>query len=185
MKLFAMAAASLGASMVFVVISQLVVPEIAGFAEAWSSLAIVSIPIAMTFAILRYRLYDIDLIINRALVYGALSGVLALVYLGGVVLLQQLLAPLTADSDAAIAASTLAVAGLFRPLRAGIQRFIDRRFYRRKYDAAETLADFAVRLRNQVDLDALKTELIGAAASTFQPAHASVWLKPAELGDIR
>ena len=185
MKFFALAAASLGGSMVLVVFSQLLVPQLAEFAEIWSSLAILSVPVAMTFAILRYRLYDIDLIINRAIVYGALSGVLASVYLGGVVLLQQLLSPLTADSDAAVAASTLAVAGLFRPLRAQIQRFIDRRFYRRKYDAAAALSDFAARLRDHVDLDALRKELLRAAGSTVQPAHASLWLKPAELGDRR
>ena len=185
MKLFALAAATMAVSMVVVVISELAAPGIANLSEFVTSVATMSIPLAMTVAILRYRLYDIDLIINRALVYGALSGVLALVYLGGVVLLQQLLAPLTADSDAAIAASTLAVAALFRPLRAWIQSFIDRRFYRRKYDAAATLALFAGRLRNQVDLDALTRELIGAAVSTVQPAHASVWLKPADLGEVR
>ena len=178
MKLFAFAAATLAVSMVMVVVSELGAPWLANPAELITSMATMSIPVAMTVAILRYRLYDIDLIINRALVYGALSSVLALVYLGGVVLLQQLLAPLTADSDAAIAASTLAVAGLFRPLRTWIQRFIDRRFYRRKYDAAETLAEFAARLRNQVDLDALSGELLRAAGSTVQPSHASLWLRP-------
>ncbi|HJR44054.1 MAG TPA: hypothetical protein VJ927_00455 [Actinomycetota bacterium] len=185
MKMFVLSALALAASMTIVVIGELAVSQIAEFSEILTSVALLMVPVAMAFAILRYRLYDIDLIINRALVYSSVSGVLAAVYLGGVVLLQQLLAPLTADSDAAIAASTLAVAAMFRPLRSRVQTFIDRRFYRRRYDAAEALSDFAARLRNQVDLDALTSELLNAAGSTVQPAHASIWLKPAELGDSR
>lgn len=179
MKLFALAAAGMAVSMALVVIAVLFAPRFMDVVELLSSFAMMSIPVAMTVAILRYRLYDIDLVINRALVYAALSGVLAIVYLGTVVLLQQVLSPVTVDSDAAVAASTLAVAALFRPLRSRIQTFIDRRFYRSKYDAADTLAEFAGRLRDQVDLDALRTELLVAAASTFQPAHASLWLREA------
>ena len=183
MKLFAFAAASLALSMVVVIICLFIAPQFGDIMELVASFAVLAIPVSMTVAILRYRLYEIDLIINRALVYGVLSGILVLVYLGGVVLLQQVLAPITADSDAAIAASTLAVAGLFRPLRAQVQSFIDRRFYRRKYDAADTLADFTTRLRDQVDLDALSSELVAAASSTFQPSHASLWLRPGRAGE--
>ena len=177
MKLFAFAAAGLAISMVLVVIVVLFFPRYVDILELLSTAGMLSIPIAMTFAILRYRLYDIDVIINRALVYGAVSGVLAAVYLGGVVLLQQVLAPVTADSDMAIAASTLAVAALFRPLRTRTQTFIDRRFYRSRYDAAETLSHFSARLRNEVDLEALGRELLGVIGETMEPAHASLWLK--------
>lgn len=181
MKLFAFAAASLAVSMVFTIIVVLFAPDYVDIVELASIGGMLSIPIAMTVAILRYRLYDIDVIINRALVYGAVSGVLALVYLGGVVLLQQLLSPVTADSDVAIAASTLAVAALFRPLRTRIQMFIDRRFYRRRYDAAKTLSDFSSRLRNEVDLDALGRELVGVVGETMEPAHATLWLREPEV----
>ncbi|MEO8323665.1 MAG: hypothetical protein ABI571_05955, partial [Actinomycetota bacterium] len=135
------------------------------------------VPLSVGIAILRYRLYDIDLLINRTLVYASLSAVLALVYLGAVVLLQSLLAPLTAESDVAVAASTLAVAALFRPLRSQIQRFIDRRFYRSRYDAAATLDLFSSHLREQVDLESLSRELVGIVSTTMQPTHASLWLR--------
>ena len=177
MKLFAFTAAAMAASMASVVISQFVVPQWADLAEVVASLMMMAIPIAMTVAILRYRLYDIDVVINRALVYATVSGILALVYIGGVVLLQQVLSPITADSDAAIAASTLAVAALFRPLRARIQTFIDRRFFRSKYDATETLGAFSARLRGHVDLESVAHEVIGVAGNTMQPAHVSLWLR--------
>ena len=180
MKLFAFTAAAMAASMGLVVISQFVVPQLADVAEVVSSLMMMAIPIAMTVAILRYRLYDIDVVINRALVYAMVSSVLALVYLGAVVLLQQVLSPITADSDAAIAASTLAVAALFRPLRARIQTFIDRRFFRSKYDATETLGAFSARLRDQVDLESVAHEVIGVVGNTMQPAHLSLWLREQE-----
>lgn len=177
MKLFAFAASGLAVSMVLTIVVVLFAPDYLDLVELASIAGMLSIPIAMAFAILRYRLYDIDLIINRTLVYAVLSAVLGLVYLGAVVLLQALLGPLTADSDIAIAASTLAVAALFRPLRSRVQSFIDHRFYRRRYDATETLSEFSARLRNEIDLDALGRELVGVVAETMEPAHAALWLR--------
>lgn len=139
--------------------------------------AFLCLPLSIAVAVMKTRLYDLDVVINRALVYGALTAILALAYLGIVVVLQQVLAPVTAESDVAVAGSTLAVAALFRPLRVRVQGFIDRRFYRSRYDAAETLGQFSNRLRDQVDLGALNSELVAVVGRTMQPAHASVWLR--------
>jgi hypothetical protein len=145
------------------------------------------VPIAVGIAILRYRLYDIDLIINRTLVYGSLTATLVVLYFGSVVSLQAALRFLTGqESTLAIVASTLAIAALFGPLRRRAQGLVDRRFYRRKYDAAKILAAFSARLRDETDLDSLRDELVGAAAATVQPEHASLWLRSeATSGDQR
>ncbi len=143
-------------------------------------LSFAGVPVAIGFAVLRYRLYDIDLLINRTLVYGSLTVSLAAVYFGGVTATQAIFRALTGQEEQpqlAIVVSTLAIAALFDPLRRGIQRFIDRRFYRRKYDAAKTLASFSSRLREETDLDSLTDEVLGVVRETMQPEHASLWLR--------
>ena len=142
-------------------------------------LSLTAVPIAVGIGILRYRLYDIDLLINRALVYGSLTASLVAVYIGGVVSLQYAFRALTGQgSTLAVVASTLAIAALFNPLRRRVQGLVDRRFYRRKYDAAKTLEAFSAKLRDETDLDALNTELVGVVQETMHPAHVALWLRP-------
>lgn len=150
-----------------------------GIAESVVPLSFVLIPVAAGVAILKHRLYDIDRIINRALVYGALTAALALVYVGAVVGVGAIVRAVTRQesNNLAVAASTLVVAGMFGPLRRGIQSFIDRRFYRNKYNAEQTLADFSAGLRDQVDLDSLNAELVGVVTRAMQPSLVSLWLK--------
>ena len=150
----------------------------------WASYLLVAVgglsgPIAVGIAILRYRLYDIDLFINRTLVYGSLTATLVALYFGGIVVLQRLFVLLTGQrSTLAVVASTLVIAALFNPLRRSIQSLIDRRFYRNKYDAARALEAFSVKLREETDLGALSDDLLGVVRETMQPAHISLWLRP-------
>jgi Na+-transporting NADH:ubiquinone oxidoreductase subunit NqrE len=141
--------------------------------------AIVSFPISIGIAIVRYRLYEIDTLINRTLVYGSLTATLVALYFGGIIVLQRLFVLLTGEkSTLAVVASTLLIAALFTPLRHRIQSFIDRRFYRRKYDARKTLQTFSATLRDETNLEALNSELVGVVRETMQPAHVSLWLRP-------
>ena len=147
-------------------------------ALAWDFSPIL-IPISFGIAILHSRLWDIDIIINRTLVYGTLTMMLALVYAGLIITLQALLRAIIQQNNAvAIVVSTLAIYVLFQPLRARVQRFIDRRFYRRKYDAARTLAAFSATLRSEVDLSQLCEQLVAVVQETMQPSHVSLWLRP-------
>jgi hypothetical protein len=137
------------------------------------------VPVFTYIAILKYRLYNIDILINRTLVYGSLTATLIALYFGGIVLLQTLfVAPTGQQSTLAVVASTLLIAALFTPLRRRIQSFIDRRFYRRKYDARKTLEAFSAQLRDETDLEALNNDLIGVVRETMQPEHVSLWLRP-------
>ncbi|HEV7129588.1 MAG TPA: hypothetical protein VGN32_19290, partial [Ktedonobacterales bacterium] len=155
------------------------------FVLAWSGrwqLALILIPVSIAIAILRSRLWDIDIIINRALVYSSLTAVLAAVYFGGVYGAQALLGPLVPgqaaqQSPVLIVAFTLLIAALFTPLRRRLQAAIDRRFYRRKYDAARTLATFGATLRAETDVETLRQHLVGVVHQTMQPAHVSLWLR--------
>jgi hypothetical protein len=144
-------------------------------------LGVLGIPISIGIAILRYRLYEIDTLINRTLVYGSLTAMLLVVYFGGVATTEAIIRTLTGQEQQpqlAIVVSTLVIAALFNPLRRRIQAFIDRRFYRSKYDARKTLEAFSAKLRDETDLDALNAELVGVVRETMQPAHVSLWLRP-------
>jgi len=142
-------------------------------------LSYVGVPVSIGFAVLKYRLYDIDVIINRALVYGSLTATLLAAYIGGIVLLQRVFVALTGEeSTLAVVGSTLVIAALFAPLRRRIQTFIDRHFYRSKYDARKILEAFSGKLREETNLAALDDELVGVVRETIQPTHVSLWLRP-------
>jgi hypothetical protein len=151
-----------------------------GLLEDAITLSFAGVPIAVGFAVLKYRLYNIDVIINRTLVYGSLTVLLALIYFGGVAAAEAIFRVLTRQEQQpqlAVVISTLVIAALFNPLRRRIQAFIDRRFYRRKYDARKTLEAFSAKLRDETDLDALSEDLVGVVRVTMQPAHVSLWLR--------
>jgi hypothetical protein len=143
-----------------------------------ASVAVAAAPLGIAAAVLRYRLYDIDLIINKALVYAALTLTLVITYLGAVVVLSQATLYIVPDSDLALALSTLLVAGLFRPARKRIQNLIDHRFYRARYDAVRTVDEFAAQLRDRGDYSTIGDQVLAVVASTMQPAHISLWLNP-------
>jgi hypothetical protein len=179
-KWFASAAAL---SLVWIIVfGQASLHGLPGVIVALSGLLVLpSIPIATGIAILRYRLYDIDILINRTLVYGSLTVMLALIYFGGVATTQAIFRALTGQEQQpklAVVVSTLAIAALFMPLRRRIQSFIDSRFYRRKYDARKTLEAFSAKLRDETDINTLSDELVGVVRQTMQPKHVSVWLHP-------
>jgi hypothetical protein len=164
-----------GALVVLGMLSTLVLPSLGNL--PWVMVA--ALPVAVGIAILRYRLYDIDRLINRTLVYGSLTAILGLGYAGAVLILGQVFGGVTEDPPSwAVAGTTLAVAALFQPARRRIQAVVDRRFNRRKYNAAKTVETFSARLRDEVDLDALSAELLAVAHQTMQPTMAALWLRP-------
>jgi hypothetical protein len=162
----------------FLLLTDYLFPE-NGLVAALYGLVVALVPVAVGVAILRFRLYDIDRLINRTLVYGLLTVLLAGVYAGAVLLLGQMFGGVTEDPPSwAVAGATLAVAALFQPARRRIQAVVDRRFNRRKYNAAKTVEAFSARLRDEVDLDALSAELLAVAHQTMQPTSAALWLRP-------
>jgi hypothetical protein len=174
------AVAASGAILQYIISEPLELVWLGGVAHALVLIGLVGIPISMGIAITRYRLYDIDLLINRTLVYGSLSAILVALYFGGIVVLQRLFVLLTGQqSTLVVVASTLAIAALFVPLRRRVQGFVDRRFYRKKYDARKTLEAFSAKLRDETDLEALNNDLVGVVRETMQPARVSLWLRPA------
>ena len=182
-KWVAFAASLMSLAFLSVVVSSLVLPEDVAppLLQYVTILSVAGVPAAIGFAVLRYRLYDIDVVINRALVYGSLTLTLGLVYFGGVTTTQFVFRILTGQQEQpqlAVVISTLAIAALFNPLRRRVQSFIDRRFYRKKYDAAKTLETFSARLRDETDLERLGEHLTGAVGEAMQPAHISLWLRP-------
>jgi hypothetical protein len=162
-------------------------PQFPWWAEVFFSVAVLGfagVPVAIGFAVLKYRLYDIDVVINRTLVYGSLTAMLVALYFGSVATTQTILRALTGQTEQpqlAIVVSTLVIAALFNPLRRRLQSFIDRRFYRSKYDARKMLEEFGARLRDEIDLETLNNDLTGVIRETMQPAHVSLWLRPDRL----
>ena len=173
------AVAASGAILQYIISEPLELVWLRGVGYALVLIGLLGIPISMGIAVTRYRLYEIDLLINRTLVYGSLTAMLVALYFVGIVVLQRVFVFLTGEqSTLAVVASTLLIAALFTPLRRRIQSFIDRRFYRRKYNAAKTLEAFSAQLRDETDLEALNNDLVGVVRETMQPAHVSLWLRP-------
>jgi hypothetical protein len=188
MKWITYAAAAMFTMVILVTLLDVVAANstLAKVANTLTNAMFAGIPVAVGIAVLKYRLYDIDFLINRTLVYGALTALLVTVYVGSVVSLQGALRTLTGqESQLAVVASTLLIAAIFNPVRRRIQAFVDRRFYRSKYDAAKTLGAFSAKLRDKIDLAALRDDLVGVVKETMQPAHVSLWLRPnpAPTGD--
>jgi hypothetical protein len=192
-KWIALAASFIGLLYLVAMIGSFVVPQETWFAagsplwlnllEGAALLSFTVVPVAVGFAILRYRLYDIDLLINRTLVYGSLTATLIALYFGGVATAQAIFRALTGQEQQpqlAVVVSTLVIAAVFNPLRRRIQSFIDRRFYRKKYDAAKTLESFSAKLRDETDLESLNAEVLSVIRETMQPEHLSVWLREPE-----
>ncbi len=180
-KWLAYAAALLGATALVGAVGDLLLGGLGWWFLLLLAAVFLGVPLSIGAAMLHYRLYEIDLIINRTLVYGALTALLALVYFSGVAATEAVFRTLTGQQEQpqlAIVVSTLVIAALFNPLRRRIQGFIDRRFYRRKYDARKTLEAFSAKLRDKTDLEALNAELVGVVRETMQPAHVSLWLRP-------
>jgi hypothetical protein len=180
LKWFALAAVVIGVVVAgHLLFLDLLLPE--AILNLLDAATITCLYVAVGIAILRYRLYDIDIIINRTLVYASLTVTLLLLYFGSVVGLQYILRALTGqESQLAIVASTLVIAALFNPMRRRIQNFIDHSFYRRKYDAAKTLEAFSAKLRDETDVDILNSELLSTVRETIQPEHVSLWLREPE-----
>ena len=185
---YAAAVAASGAILQYIISDPLDLVWIGGVGYALVLIGLAGMPMAMGIAITRYRLYEIDLLINRTLVYGSLTAVLVALYVVGIVVLQRIFVTLAGQqSTLAVVASTLLIAALFNPLRRRIQSFVDRRFYRSKYDARKTLEAFSAKLRDETDLEALNNDLVGVVRETMQPAHVSLWLRsdPAHKGGSR
>jgi hypothetical protein len=185
LKWFAYAVTAM--TVVFVIWFSLVLAGLVAPSSVMYEVPLIGIPVATGIAILKHRLYDIDVIINRTLVYGSLTATLVALYFGAIVVLQRVFVLLTGQqSTVAVVASTLLIAAMFSPMRRRIQGFIDRSFYRNKYDSRKTLEEFSARLRDETDLKAVSDDLVGVVKETMRPAHVSLWLRPdAAPGDAQ